>query len=256
MNKLDLIFSYIREYKFCYNNNQSIDEVGNKIEPINALYYFVSDLLGYSDFVKCVTEKDFQKIEQKELYHGYYEHSHGANYIWDFNFHYGMGEYGQGTYFSTDYEDAMSFTGGFTRDYTRVLKAKLLPCKVVKYSDLKNLVENDKTDGVTLTDDAIENYNQIIEFIDSLQSDDDKNLMNDLLFKNIKNFSSLAMLLGYDIIENDHRPDFFHGKHYIVLNRGKLIVSQKDVKTLLKKSGENYKGFEFLTTNLSEIENV
>lgn len=257
MNKLELILEYMRKYQARYlageHYNESMEEVGNKAEPEDEIYYFVSALMGYTDFVKCVTEKNFKIIEQKELYHGYDKHTHGANFVWDFNFHFGKGEYGQGTYFSTDYEDAMSFTGGYRRDETRVLKAKVLPSKIVKYSQLKSLAENKKTDGINLSDEAIERYNAIIEFIDSLENNDDKALMNKLLFEHPKNFSALAVLLGFDIIENDHRPDFFHGKHFIILNRGKLIVSQKDVKTLLRKSGEKYQGLEFLTTELSEL---
>ena len=89
-----------------------------------------------------------------------------------------------------------------------------------------------------------------------------KNMLTNAIFKvpgvnasfnGLGDYSTLAVILGFDIIENDMKHEFFDGKHYILLNRKKLVVPESEFKVIRKKAKENYEDIGYKTISLSEL---
>lgn len=254
----DLIQSYISEcdkrYFDDYMHKYMQDSEGNLGELENELFYFVTDLASYGGFPKVLKNDDFIKLDRPLLYHGYDKHIHAASYLWDFRFHYGRGDFGQGTYFTSDYDDAKSFTGGYKWDSSLVMSAKILPSRVIKYSMLKKIADPNNSDIGELDDSIVERLNKLYELIQSIEDERTKKLIYNGIFKVKNDYSTLAILLGFDMIENDLRPDFYEGDHYILLNRNKLVVNEKEAKVLFKKAKGDYKDIKIVPSTLEELE--
>ena len=264
ISNYELIFNYITAYKDWYEDMQSeinnTDDWGNKRNPKTELFAYTSALWGYNGFPKIVKTIDFNKINKQELYHGLQNHAFGANYLWDPVFHVGEGNYGSGMYFSTDFDDARSFVGGFYKDDTKIITAKLNcdSSKIVKYSTLVNICEfllgkPNEFNLSMICEDMNQRLVELIEFLNSIDSPE--NYIKVERFKMLlkDNPSVLGVILGADAVHNTSRPEFFTGKHIIVLNREKLIIPEKCAKTIFKKGGIDYKDINYVLTNVDEL---
>ena len=263
---LFLIEEFAKGYLERVNNDldyaSSRDAKGNKRNFENELFTYVSMLASYDGFPSILKDKDFEVLDRKLLFHGFSKHRHGASYILDFAVHNGNGDFGQGFYLTDSYDDAKTFTGGEKWDKSLVLKNKVMPAKAIKYSALREIANNSslELDGFDLETQT--NITKLNEFVSSIENQEIKNMLTDAIFKvpgvnasfnGLGDYSTLAVILGFDIIENDMKHEFFDGKHYILLNRKKLVVPESEFKVIRRKAKENYEDIGYKTISLSEL---
>jgi len=266
-DKLQLLYDYILDYdrKFFDGEIENCDDWANNRNPKAEIYSLASFLYEFNGFPKILTNEAFDGFNSAVIYHGLAKHEHGANYLWDPMYHMGHGNYGGGVYFSTNFDDASVFTCGLFKDDTKIITAKLNSNKIIKYSVLEKIMQSLKLPNLNKDFSLAEDLNlrddikkRLVEFKTFLREKYRENRDDawDFIYLLSQNISALGVVLGVDAIENDDRPDFYRGKHIIVLNREKLFVPEKCAKTIFEKSGGEYSNVNYQITELSEINKI
>lgn len=232
---LQAIFDYFKDIKnHPYENLNSDTKLNNTCLEDSKLFRFVVDYFGFNKFPVVIPTKTFNKNYIKEFYHGFKEYEYGANFLTDWNYHYGNG-YTDGFYVSDDEEVAKTYTGGFPFSQSNglILRIKPFSGKFTTISEFNKYIRG----SADCEDENVKNQlSKINEFYDySLNNGEDKQLLNDFYNCFVYNPSTFAVYLGFDFCIDDS----FHN-HLIIFNRGAVCVPEADAKRFLKKS-ENYK---------------
>lgn len=278
MNELDLIFNYYNDQliefeklkqsnNYNMENNYELDTGKNENIPCHKLYYFMCDIRNFGGFPKILDDEKFEKLIeiQPVMYHGFEEYEHGANYLWDFYYHYGDGFYGGGFYATSSKKEAINYTCNDVRiNNDRVLSLVVNSKNYIKYDELTRLMncllEGD-ADGYIplLRDDNF--YNSIQEkqehkileekrakmfkdWVEYIYSNFKEVKRHELINDLSSNIGVLAVYLGFDYMtrKNNH---VHHSDHNIIYNRNAVVVSESEFQKFMDNSGEKYKGLRF-----------
>ena len=230
---LDNIYSYFDGLmeKFIANRD-TYDNSGNKRD---IFCFYLIDYFGKNNPPKIVSSDDFSKIPSEVLYHGFVKYDHAANFIWDHTYHYGEGIRGCGFYTTTDYDEALDYTFSCKSP----LPFKIKSDSVVKLEELDfiklALLSNTESEAIknVLGEEKFKKYNALIDFVN--QKIDGKYFLGYFT----SNTSSLAAYLGFDAIIEEYKSK--PCKHVIVLNRGALVVRDKDFESFMQNASDKYK---------------
>lgn len=246
---LQVIFEYYKDLKKHPFKNATFDaKLNNKGFEDSKLFRFVVDYFGFNKFPVVIPTRAFNKNYIKEFYHGFKEYEYGANFLVDWNYHYGNG-YNDGFYVTDDEEVAKSYTGGFPTSQSNglIMRVKPISNKFSRISEINAYIRgNSNCDDENVKNQLL----KINEFYDyALRNGEDKSLLNDFYKCFIYNPSTFAVYLGFDYCIDDT----FHN-HLIIYNRGAICVPEADAKRFLSKS-ENYKDAVLnFYSNVDEIE--
>ena len=285
MTELELIFNYYKQKQieenelkssddYDFNNNYELDFANNLNNAGNKLYYLLSDLRGFGGFPSVISDEMFKSRDnlgdgKSFVFHGFSEFEHGANYLWDFYYHYGEGYYGSGLYFTDNFSDAFYYTKndeGVSKD--RVLKAFINSDNFICYTDLSRLEQcilnrcllNEPGEYIPLVKDESEYVSQeqmekhieleekravmfenLIKYLNENFNEEERHeLVNEIA----TNPSILAVYLGFDYMTRKN----YHGdesNHFVVYNRKIIEVSESEFEKFMDNSGENYKGLRY-----------
>ncbi len=228
-----------------------------------AVFDYLLELFDYKNNPKLLTEKDYESLSQKELFHGFRKSEHGLEFLVSDNYHTGEGFTG-GLFLTNLKEEASNYTENYKtnqKDEEKILSAKILSNNIVDYYDLKKLrtllnSNNNELNQIKLSDKLAErllkikklhellpqniNKDKFVEFyifMENLKTDDFGYAFLQLFMDNL---SSLAIVLGYDAIVYEKNENGFvgsqQGDYYILLNREKLAVSESELKKFKEAS--------------------
>jgi hypothetical protein len=212
----------------------------------DVLYQYMIDLSGYNAFPQVYPSGDYKNLCGPELYRGVTDKEHAANFLADFNYHYGTGTQNNGTYFSDRKVCAKPYTqpAMVIEEDCEDVEDKIFTIKMApttRFVD-DDFINHDVGAAILLRDTSQvksivgrdkRRLDALINFVDTIS---DADQVEKFLFYLQQDSSKMAIYLGYDgLIQT------FKYMHYVVLNRGKIIVSQKEYDRVCNQS-KNYKG--------------
>ncbi len=205
-------------------NNYVVDEMvdDSKYTPYDfKTFNYMIDLLNYNSFPAVVRNDEYAKSKSVPLYRGVESPEHNAQTLADFDYHRGIGVRGCGLYASMDFNEVYTC---YANDPYSILEFKLdSGSYLASYNGLRKILnELISVDDFDKIDSPQGDLHAIYDFIKSLPNND-RAFFIALLDKDP---SKLAMLLGYDAVD----IDFHNSNHTIVLNRGKMVVSESEYK--------------------------
>jgi len=213
---------------------------GNRIHLSDLMSAYMQEYFCETMFPVKVGNEEYNDIVGVKLFHGFKDFSHGANFLWDYDRHYGYGIYGGGFYTTTSKADAYDYTKkDYEKNEDKVIELKLISRNIVNYDDILELSRYlSNTDDVTfkraytgLSDDKKANLDEFMSFLESTNDPEFK--------KNILNSASnLALILGYDAIW--HKKKINDDYHFIILKPDKLVVSKSEFDRVMTAAGGSY----------------
>ena len=219
------------------------------VKPLDfRMFCYLIDLVGFNERPQVVSNFNFARLGTKKLYRGSRSVDHLANLLVDFDYHKGDGNPGPGIYAANNFDYAARFyaSGG-----NPVLTFKLSPdTKVIERNHLSNIqacIAHDifvRTSGYTYTTEeklnlseiAKQNYRSLVDFGRQHKDDPGFRKFHYSVFAEPDAINNIAVVLGYDAVLAGQFRD-----NYIILNRGKICVSQKEFSRITKAS-RLYKG--------------
>jgi hypothetical protein len=190
-----------------------------------------------------------------QLYRGYTEASHCENFLDDYNYHYGVGVFNSGTYFSDNKNLAIQYTSKFLNDpfdftnpnENNVISVKLDPfAKMVKddylAQDVIAALIIGSTEGMDYLKPQDKNkIDTFINFYNNINNPMDAEFFLEM-FKG--DAAKIGVYLGYDGMYQN-----MNSKCYIIFNRSKLFVSEEEYNRVkaLAKSKENLQTYQGYT---------
>lgn len=195
--------------------------------------------VGYTTLPEIVSNEKYAKLSAfhfdylgmhlkgSELFRGVRDIDHHANLLCDEEYHTGVGDACNGLFASNMYEKADLYSSKNSK-CDCVLRFKAPEMKIIDDDTLKV----DITRVFNGEDPSIKSHKQILEelknFTLSLKSPSHQEA---LFYMLLNDPSILAMILGYDAIYDRNFPAF------AILNRGKIVVSEKEYERICKESG-------------------
>lgn len=223
------------------------DSVKNTNARIYQVFAFATDLVHNNAFPEVVSDKAYKNLNSTPLYRGVNSIDKHANLLVDYDYHYGDGLYATGIYASKSLKEAMEYA----KNKNDVLRFKLS-------DDAKVVDFNGDYDGAMISNlysaivwhpnqTAIERFNELNKDVDLDKLDpemkqniltildyfNDKDKMFDFTMDIFDNQSTVATLLGIDAV--------VLGNSMLILNRGKMVVSESEFKRVTNRS-KLYKG--------------
>ena len=245
---------------------------------------------GFNRFPLQVSHEDYSNLKGKTLYHGSTHEEYNASYLWDHQFHYGEGLYGNGYYTSTDKKDAVDYTtkGDVLCDENNLLKLKLVSLNYISEPELEKIIDaliagekngykinphrtvDDffETYGYTKKSEELLNtklypalyrleierakaYKELLAFVDAMTLCDES--YSRYKFASdlfCDNPSIVAAFLGFDATKINKKSH----THYIIHNRSAVIVDEKEVDRVMRLAGKNYNGLKYENNDMSNEE--
>ena len=226
---------------FKNNRNQDsgiIDKHGNSLNMDYRLFYFLMNEYGYNKKHQILSDSEYNNKDLIPVFRGYEQFEYGRNHIFDDSYHFGVGAlYGDGIYFTSAMDEAYNYS--FNREKclnlttNKVLEAKVDAENVITFNDivmiktyLMSKLNNKNIDNHSAIIANSKKINEILSFINSIN---DVNIQLEFGFSLLNNYSSIAILLGFDAILTERR-----GREYIVaLDRRKVCVSESTASRFL-----------------------
>ena len=234
------------------------------VELSRRVFGYMVDLKGFNKFPALLKDINFIFRKGRTLYHGFKEFDHGAQFLNDWNYHYGIGVRSSGFYLTNLKMEAKTFTvpidSGRFADGSKIMSFKLSSKKGVKIETLdyyKSLIEEGKTQFAFEEDR--EKLTELYTFFNELKPKKKPKTTKEE-FKNIflKNLGNIAVYLGYEYIVN--KPQNFNdlkgyiGTYTIVLNRGALVADQKENEIFIKNSNKYENKFKDNFINCDKLD--
>lgn len=247
--------------------NKPKDDRGNTVDAYSRFFSYMVEANNFAAFPKILPDGKYRRLPNivcdddwnvrnvETLYHGFRSYDHGAAFLTDFRYHYGYGR-SQGTFFSTIENEALVYTWvnihneneNINSDKGKILKCKVMSVNGTDYNYIRSLavhaLETPQRDYLEeFKDEDIKKIEELQKFCfkDNLTSQDFEDYENFYRYI-LTNQDIFALYLGYDFLTKDKAKDV---KHYIVFNRGCLVVPSSEVKKFCDKS-DNYKGLEYI----------
>lgn len=191
-------------------------------------FAFAVNLSDFNGFPRIVGNAEYKELPQQQVYRGVESPDHVAQLLVDWDYHHGDGFRFSGLYCSAD-EHVVR------RDYTN--EEKLENMLRFKISDDAKAITSRELASLT---DALMSGNkegqpkELVEIIDAFNElDDEKRFVAKCIIGNAP--SILAVFLGYDVIAIS-RPKLAVQNNFAILNRDKIIVSQREFNRVCKAS--------------------
>lgn len=195
--------------------------------------------VGYTAFPEIVSDEKYSKlsgftfdylgvhVQGSELFRGVRDIDHHANFLCDEEYHTGVGDACNGIFASSTYDKADLYSDkSSNRDC--VLKFKTPEMKIIDDDTLKI----DLTRIFDGHEPSVESHKQILEELKTFTlSIKNKNHQEAFFSMLLNDPSILAMILGYDAVYDHNFPAF------AILNRGKVVVSEKEYERICRESG-------------------
>ena len=245
---LSIIYSYfcklVREHTYL---NFEHDEQGNTNNISDALYHFLIDYYGFNSFPRILTDKEYEDIEEKEVYHGFKDFEFGANLLTHFNYHYGHG-YINGLYFADSEDIAFRYTrieDTNRKDIDRVLAVKIVSPNCMTVKNLQEIVISPPSMLPDNTPKKIQyKVQELYKFLYELENRGiDSGAFRDYMLR-LANFS---VYLGIDYLYEEE----YH--HNIVHNRGIITTTEEEFDKFCSNSKHYTDGvFDFYNTSMAE----
>ena len=201
---VEMAYEYLKEVSKCDPEREAGIQEGDLFSGgknlTNAMFAFIIEYKQKNGFPTILEDKEYEKLNEEEIYHGFTEYDYGAETLMHWKYHYGLG-YTNGLYFTP----------------------KLISNNRVSYSTLKfyrELLDNNDLNQAPEKERAI--LDEIRVFIENKNKNGnarDRLFMIDFLSA-ISHPSTLGAILGYDYID--------HQGYKIVLNRGIIAVSESE----------------------------
>ncbi len=237
LQKLMLIESYMKYlFEECSSESyfDALSTVGSK------LFDFMIDFFEYNHLPQVVSKKEYENLKNKRLveysddtisieefsgeyYRGSQKLIYLANTMCDYDYHHGIGVNSNGLYASIKYGEAKGYSYQFNTSIEDepVARFKLATDKFANEIDIFHLavqIFSNRT-PISLPNKEKEIKAVVLnQFFNSLPEEDQINFKN--LFE--KDFSLLAIYLGYDCISNNL------GKIVCILNREKIVFEEQE----------------------------
>lgn len=232
------------------------DAYDNEFNVSPRFFEYMLGLRGFTAFPKFLTNEAYDGLKKLPLYHGFKEFEHGASYLADWNYHFGITD-NHGTYFSSSIIEAMTYLGNYGNsnpgDKKRVLEVKLTNDNFIDKKDLLtissyvfdpyelNKVEDeDNIKDLNLSNEKLDMINNIIEFKQKHKDDRDF----EKFMRHMYNPQILAVYLGYDYI----KVFKYETLNVIVLNRNVVAVSENEFRKFVDNS-KSYIGDSIIPEN-------
>ena len=219
------------------------DRFRNKFCVPIRFYSYMIGLRGFDKFPMFLSNDDYDNLEKRKIYHGFKEFEHGASFLTDWNYHYGTGG-AIGTYFSDNKEEALEYARHVS-DMTDGAPDKILESKIISSNGIEHLnllhisdyIKNSRDMNLDELRVSSSVKNKILKFIEFKNqfNQNDKDFQN---FMKVFQVPMLGVYLGYDYIYYDSITD---NKHFVILNRSAIAVSEKNFYWFTDKS-KSYKG--------------
>lgn len=236
----EIIYNYYLYLKE-KNTQPGTDLIRNGKGINKMLYYFVVDYNNKNKTPIIVSDEEYKNFNSTKLYHGFKNYSHCANILWDPLYHYGEGVWCSGMYATDTIDEAYSYTrdNGIVNK-ERILDFKIATDNIASYSFVKNLSNyilnygyNDwykKPENLSL--EQSEKLDRLMNFLEKV---------NDLEFRValVTDRSTISAWLGFDAIV---KPGNMNKNtiNYILLNRGKMVVSESMFRWHMNHAGGEY----------------
>lgn len=279
-NELDLCYKYfvdrLKEKSKHSFHGCELDVCENLNDYKSLLYYYLSDKRGFSAFPKIMSDEDYLTVDNNhknlfnlkgnEYYHGFEEMEYGANFLWDWYYHYGEGDYGNGFYMTSDLDMAMHFTkkmfSNTKKAKERVLKAKILSDNCIPYSELTELnyflvlgekdgyqkILKRKMSKQNFDDLELERekqkarrFEELVEFSFNIK---DETMQKMWIKAFTNNPTAMGVYLGVDYCLRGISMKNLE-ENIIVFNRACLGVLESEFRRFMDNSGEKYLGLSY-----------
>ncbi len=244
--KLEQIYAYYKDIESVQPIEEYRKRLSYSLRHTNMIRYrffsYLVDALGFNALPNVVSDIQFSRVPTRTLYRGTPDINNHANLLVDFDYHKGCGVQGSGLYASDSYWHANEYANEI-KDF--VLKFKLCPSTKVIHFNKMHQIEcallgdfetqsgyaiDDQGIRAGINDTAIKNYKTLVDFCRAHKNDMG---FEKFILGNFDNFdSNIALFLGYDA---------FVAGNFVVLNRGKIIVSESEFNRITSMS-KNYKG--------------
>ena len=262
-DKIAYMFGYLKDKCQALENgeelligNKNIEEYHTAMNTSKLMFGFVSDMMGYSNMPQIVPDKEWESIEAPLYFHGFSEYDYGAEFLTNYNFHYGNGSLllkgdVNGFYLTDKAARAMRFTS-HNLDDDNVSFDKILPLKIkpdVKTCNITELYEDCMFfyTGIinqTSKDDNLKNLSNLyktefsqlwdaIENVRGVASDRDFSIFCESL---LLNPTTVAMLFNIEFVKDVKHSSFLLPYDFISLNRSNVLVSESYAKKFFEKS--------------------
>lgn len=222
---LSAIYSYYKFFKSRPYDAIRHDGLQNNFSDDGVLYRFVVDYCDYNKFPVVVPTRVFNQNDMIELYHGFKEYDFGANFLTDWNYHYGNG-YTDGFYLTDSEDVAKSYTGGFPNTQSKglILKTKLLSDKIARISEIHGFVRAFDHDTILLR-----GYKNMLDYEEQKINNPDIDALNEKIEKILKeNGKEYEQDYILDIDDENIRNKLYNLKDFYI----KLVGSGEDKMVL------------------------
>lgn len=238
--KLDLLFKYSLSMR-----DSLPKDIHNKFNTYKIFTYFVN-LCKANRFPQVLSDDDFDELKTPIEYRGAREIDHHANLLCDYDYHYGYGIYGSGTYITDDLFRARKYAyNNATNVMVFKFIGKVLDKKHIRTYEkfLFNLIDEKPQDVIIEDAEDKRKLEIIANYYYHIKSNKDKEFFKYLII--LKDYSIIPLFLGYDAIDNNC---------LIILNREKIVISQSEFDRITSAS-KNYKGgiIDFETKSAGEF---
>lgn len=234
---LSLVFEYT---KSVWKKLSRVDgdfehiEIGN--EDADDIFKYMVALNNFNKFPRIVSEKYFKILKSQKLYRGVPKISYAKNLIADENYHHGRG-YTNGIFTVKNKQESLPYTVPFdlNKPFDSLLQKpentfeiKLSECNKIPYFLLEYIAENIKSTSIMGLDGHLKE--KVLNFLDFVMSIQDDAECLHFLEIFMHDLSKLALYLGYDCVTD--------GKYTIILNRGKIVISDTEFERIEKGTQE------------------
>ena len=224
--KLQLIFKYFKEKQAAYLRGEH-NSKGNIINVTHEIFDFVIDLFEYNRFPQVEKDEDYKNFASKEYYRGVKNIDHHGNILVDYNYHRGIGIFGNGIYSTPDLHKATLYT---KRNPHNLLTFKFSG-KIAYPRDDTNYTDYicgriKKGNFKFQSHDEEEKIDTLKKFYDSLSNTAEKEDFKNVFF--YRDPSIFKIFLGYDAL--------YSQDNLIVFNRKKMLISQSEYDRICEAS--------------------
>jgi len=204
-------------------NPRFTDEYGKRVTVDSEMYKILVGYYHFDKFPQIIEDDVYNKLNQKEIYHGFTDYEHGAELLSHFNYNFGVGGYTPGLFF-TDFKDVATWytnheVEGLDENGERVLNVKIAPnSKGMNFKNLQDLIISPVDD---LPKNLDSNYKEKIQCLEIFKNSlKEKGENPNGFLKTMKRTSNFAVYLGLDYLFEETY------NHTIIFNRNAMCVSE------------------------------
>ncbi len=241
VDSLDDKLKKIENYDLFFN--RTLSTIIPQNSSANIISKYMIDLYHYNMLPKVIADDEFDNLSSKSIYRGVKNINYHANILCDYNYFRANQLIGCGIYFSKHFDCAKKYTKTDDKEQNEdnIMSVKLNSEKIINISKL--LSYKAYLQGIyfgKIPEKDREKLDFLINFINNIKNNKYRILFKKM-FTDFDDYSKIAIYLGYDIVTDNSignlcTKDDKDSDIFIVLNRGKILVSKSEFDRICNAS--------------------